>query len=65
VAGKNVLEAIKRHPTETVQLVYTSVSKPVFVSNLSMLPDPEYRSDMNRHRITFYVDQAGSFEFKL
>jgi hypothetical protein len=60
-----ILENIKRNPTEEVQLIFASVSKPVLVSNLTLLPDPEYRGDMNRHRVSFYVDQCGDFDFRL
>jgi hypothetical protein len=50
---------------EAVQLIFADVSKPVLVSNLTLLPDPDYRGDMNRHRVSFYVDQSGDFDFRL
>jgi hypothetical protein len=48
-----------------VQLIFATVSKPVLVSNLTVLPDPEYRDDMNRHRVTFNVDQVGDFDYRV
>lgn len=63
--ARTILDNIKRHHTETVRLHFASVSKPVLVSNMTVLPDPEYRGDMNRHRVSFYVDQVGDFDYKL
>jgi hypothetical protein len=64
-SAKTILDNIKRNPMEAVQLIFADVSKPVLVSNLTLLPDPDYRGDMNRHRVSFYVDQSGDFDFRL
>lgn len=62
--ARNVLDAIKNHPTEAVQLIYATVNKPVLVSQMTVLPDPEYREDQNRYRVNFYVDQVGDFDYE-
>jgi hypothetical protein len=59
-SAKQILDNIKRNPMEAVQLIFADVSKPVLVSNLTLLPDPDYRGDMNRHRVSFYVDQSAT-----
>jgi hypothetical protein len=64
-AARIILENIKKNPFEEVQLIFATVSKPVLVSNLTLLPDPDYRGDMNRHRVSFFVDQSGDFDFRL
>lgn len=64
--AKKVLNAIKRNAaSEAVQLIYASVSKPVRVMNMTVLPDPDYRGDMNRHVVSFAVEQTGDFDFKV
>ena len=63
--AKKVLDAIKRKSTETVQFIAASVSKPVRVKNLEVIPDPDYRGDMNRHVVRFSITQVGDFDFKV
>lgn len=63
--AKRVLDAIKLSPSEPVQMIYATVSKPVLVSQLSVDPDPEYRDDMNRHTVNCFIDQVGDFDYRV
>lgn len=63
--AEKVLKAIKKRPTESVQLIYATVSKPVRISQLRWKPDVEYRGDMNRHQVLFNVQQVGDFDFRV
>lgn len=63
--AKQVLDAIKRNSTEVVQFIAASISKPVQVGNITVLPDVDYRGDMNRHRVSFTIKQVGDFDYTL
>ena len=61
-----VLDAIKTHSTDSVRLIYADVSKPVLVSNMSVVPSPVlYEQSARLHMVDFDVTQVGEFDFRV
>lgn len=63
--AQSVLSAIKNNPNEIVQFIAASVSKPVKVSNLEVIPRSDWRGDQNVHAVRFNITQVGDFDYRL
>lgn len=59
------LSAMRANPGDPVQLVYATVSVPVILRGLSVLPSEAHRADNQRHDVSFSFFQCDDFEESL
>lgn len=60
--ARAVLIGMKGQPHQEVQLVYGSMSVPVKLSNVSVLPSSEFRRSTRQHDVSFDAQQTSDFE---
>lgn len=61
-ADRAALFAMKAAPHQEVQLVYGTVSVPVKLANVSVLPAPAFKEQTMKHDVIFDAQQTSDFE---